>query len=177
MFAASRHGHVARMNVKIEIERSAIVPVNYDQARSLLLDVEDTIRLFPKLRRLTRQRDGSHLWEMAPIGSKVANISHAVSFAARFVVEPDQGLVHWKPVKGKGNASIEGCLQVKPHGAQTDMSLRVSGDLRDVPVPLMFRLVAPPFIQGKFSALIEHYFVKLGHALELPPEAIRAASR
>lgn len=164
------------MNVNIEIERRTVVPVGYDQARSLLDDVEGTIRLFPKLRRLTRQKDGSHLWEMAPIGSKVANIAHEVSFAAHFMTKPDQGLVQWKPVKGRGNAQIEGRLQVRPRGSQTDMSLRVAGVLRDVPVPLMFRLVAPPFIQGKFTALVEHYFVSLGEQLGVPDETIRAAT-
>jgi carbon monoxide dehydrogenase subunit G len=161
------------MNVEIEIERSATVPVAYAQAQALLHDVENTIRLFPKLRKLTRQKDGSYLWELAPIGSKVANISHEVSFAARFVVDPQEGLVHWKPVKGKGNARIEGRLQLRPHGQATAMSLRVNGDLYDVPVPLMFRLVAPSFIQGKFAALVERYFVKLGESLGLPDEAMR----
>jgi carbon monoxide dehydrogenase subunit G len=165
------------MNVEIEIERSMTVPVAYAQAQALLHDVENTIRLFPKLRRLTRQKDGSYLWELAPIGSKVANISHDVSFAARFVVDPQEGLVHWKPVKGQGknpgNARIEGRLQLRPHGAATAMSLRVNGDLYDVPVPLMFRLVAPPFIQGKFAALVERYFFRLGESLGLPDEAIR----
>jgi hypothetical protein len=164
------------MNVKIEIERSAMLPVSYSQVHELLRDVEGTIRLFPKLRKLTRQKDGSHLWELAPIGSKVANIAHEVSFAARFAADPDKGLVQWKPVKGKGNASIEGRLQVKARGEQTHMTLRVWGDLHEVPVPLMFRLVAPAFIQGKFAALVERYFVKLGESLGVPDEAIRAAT-
>jgi carbon monoxide dehydrogenase subunit G len=169
------------MNVEIEIERSVTVPVAYAQAQALLHDVENTIRLFPKLRKLTRQKDGSYLWELAPIGSKVANISHEVSFAAKFVVDPQEGLVEWKPVKGQGknqgrnpgNARIEGRLQLRPHGQATAMSLRVNGDLYDVPVPLMFRLVAPPFIQGKFAALVERYFLKLGESLGLPDEVIR----
>jgi hypothetical protein len=164
------------MNVNIEIERSTLLPVNFAQVQVLLQDVEGTIRLFPKLRRLTRQKDGSHLWEMAPIGSRVANISHEVSFAARFLADPDKGLVQWKPVKGRGNAHIEGRLQVKPRGAQTGMSLRVAGELREVPVPLMFRLVAPPFIQGKFTALVERYFISLGEQLGVPDDVIRAAA-
>ena len=163
------------MNVKIEIERSTLVPVPYDETKALLQDVEGTIRLFPRLRKLTRQKDGSHLWELAPIGSRVANISHEVSFAARFVVEPDKGLVLWKPVKGRGNASIEGRLHLRPRDYLTHMTLRVNGDLRDVPVPMMFRLVAPAFIQGKFTAMVEQYFVKLGESLGVPDDAIREA--
>lgn len=164
------------MNVKIEIERSSLVPVTYAEAQTLLQDVETTIRLFPKLRKLTRQKDGSHLWELAPIGSKVANISHEVSFAAKFVVDAGKGLVHWKPVKGKGNAHIEGQLQLRERQGQTHMSLSVKGELRDVPIPLMFRLVAPAFIQGKFAALVEHYFVKLGRELGVSDEAISAVA-
>jgi carbon monoxide dehydrogenase subunit G len=164
------------MNVKIEIERSSLVPVKYTEAQLLLQDVESTIRLFPKLRKLTRQKDGSHLWELAPIGSKVANISHEVSFAAKFLADADKGLVQWRPVKGKGNAHIEGRLQLQAHGVQTHMSLRVQGELREVPIPLMFRLVAPAFIQGKFAALVEHYFIKLGKELGVPDEALSAAA-
>lgn len=167
------------MNVKIEIERKTLLPVNYSAARALLDDAESTIRLFPKLRKLTRQKDGSFLWELEAIGSKVAGIAHEVSFAARFLVEPDKGVVQWKPVKGQGknpgNAAIEGRLQIRPRGEQTEMSLRVNGELYDVPVPLMFRLVAPAFIQGKFAALVERYFVKLGQSLGVPDEVIRAA--
>ncbi len=164
------------MNVKIEIERSSLIPVNFSEAQVLLQDVESTIRLFPKLRRLTRQKDGSHLWELAPIGSKVANISHEVSFAAKFMVDSSKGLVHWRPVKGKGNAHIEGQLQMHEREGHTHMSLCVNGELRDVPIPLMFRLVAPAFIQGKFAALVEHYFVKLGRELGLPEDGINAAT-
>lgn len=164
------------MNIKIEIERSATLPAPYARVQELLKDVEGTIRLFPKLRKLTRQADGSHLWELAPMGSKAARIVHEVSFAAKFVVDVKKGLVQWKPVKGQnknqGNASIEGRWQVQPRGDGTHMSLRVWGELRDVPVPLMFRLVAPAFIQGKFAALVERYFVKLGETLDLSPDAL-----
>lgn len=160
------------MNIKIEIERSATLPVPYARVQELLKDVEGTIRLFPKLRKLTRQADGSHLWELAPMGSRAARIAHEVSFAAKFVVDVKKGLVQWKPVKGKGNASIEGRWQVQPRGQGTHMTLRVWGELRDVPVPLMFRLVAPAFIQGKFAALVERYFVKLGETLDLSPDTL-----
>ena len=38
----------------------------------------------------------------------------------------------------------------------------MKGELADVPVPLMYRLVAPAFIQGKFTALIDSFLDKLG---------------
>lgn len=166
------------MKVSIEIERSATLPVPCARLDHMLEDVEGTIRMFPKVRKLSRQPDGSHLWEMAPIGSRVANIRHEVSFVARFAVDSNKRLVQWKPVKGqgrdRGNASIEGRWELKPRGDQTHMTLRVWGELRDVPVPLMFRLVAPAFIQGKFAALVERYFVKLAEVLDLPPHAVLA---
>jgi hypothetical protein len=39
---------------------------------------------------------------------------------------------------------------------------------------MMLRVVAPPFIQGRFASLIEGYFVRLNRRLGL--KATRAAS-
>jgi hypothetical protein len=162
------------MDVSIEIERSDTIPAAYARVRTLLNDVPRAIRLFPKLRQLTEVGKDAYLWEMSPIGSRVAKIAHEVSFATKFVIEPDKGRVRWKPLPGRGNAEIEGCWQLQPHGNDTHMTLRVWGDLHDVPVPLIFRPLASPYIQGKFAAMLEHYFDRLEASLDLPRRSLPA---
>lgn len=144
------------MKVNLKIQRSVEVPAPYERVIALFEDLETTIRRFPKLRKLKKLGELAYLWEMAPIGSRVANILHEVSYAAQYSIDLKKGRLSWKPLPQHGNASIEGAFQVERRGDQlTQLTFNVSGELRDVPVPLMYRLVAPPFIQGKFTHLVD----------------------
>lgn len=153
------------MKVNISIARSVDMPTGIARARSLLDDYENTIRRFPKLRKLTPLDRQSYLWEMAPIGSKAAGISHEVSYAARYEVRADAGELVWTPLPRHGNAVIEGRMRVQSRGSGSRLSFDVRGELRDVPVPLMYRLVAPPFIQGKFTRLVDVFLEQTRDAL------------
>jgi carbon monoxide dehydrogenase subunit G len=143
------------MKVNIQVSRSVDVSAPMERVRTLLDDYENTIRRFPKLRKLTALEPDAYLWEMAPIGSRTAGIAHEVRYAARYVVKPEQGLLEWKPLPKHGNATIEGRMHLQTRGKGTRLSFDVKGELRDVPVPLMYRLVAPPFIQGTFTRLVD----------------------
>lgn len=149
------------MKVTIQIERCIEMPIPYEQALALMRDMENSIRLFPKLRKLSKVGEAGLLWEMDAIGSRIANIQHEVSFAADFQTRLEQGLVEWKALPKHGNASIDGCWTMKDRGGQTQMSFRVSGQLHEVPVPFMYRLVAPAFIQAKFAAMVERFLEKI----------------
>ncbi len=153
------------MNVDIKIERSVEIAASDARVRVLLDDLEGTLKRFPKLRRLTRIGDDGYLWEMKPIGSKAARISHEVVYAARYQVDMRKQQVRWVPVAGKGNATIEGELRLEPQGATTRLSFQVQGRLRDVPVPLMYRLLAPAFIQGKFTRLVDTFLEETREAV------------
>lgn len=162
--SGNRRG-VAAVKVPIEIERELEVEgVPIERARILIDDLEGTIKRFPKLRELKPLGGSAYLWEMDPIGT--AGIEHEVSYAAEYEVSPEQGLVSFTPVRGHGNALIEGYLKVVPgqdNGLQ--LSFRVKGTLYDVPVPLVYRLAAPPVIQGIFKRLVERYLEKLRDAV------------
>lgn len=148
------------MKVNISIARSVDLPIGFDRARVLLDDYPTTIRRFPKLRKLTPLDERSLLWEMAPIGSTAAGISHEVRYAARYTLDAEAGELVWTPLPKHGNAVIEGQMRLQPRGAGTRLSFDVRGELRDVPVPFMYRLVAPPFIQGKFTRLVDVFLDK-----------------
>lgn len=149
------------MNITIDIERHKTVPVPQVQFAGLLGDIEGTLKRFPKLRKLTPLGAQDYRLDMHTIGSSVARIAHDVSFGARCVADPARAGMSWKSLPGVGNAQIEGQVSVAGEGQSTRITLRVRGELHDVPVPLMYRLVAPAFIQGKFSALIDAFLGKL----------------
>ena len=153
------------MKVNIEIERSAIVPVPYKQVEPLLKDLEGTIGRFPKLKKLTKLADNSYFWEMRTIGSRIANIAHDVSYGAEYRVDLPRGELSWKPVPNKGNATIEGFFRITADSDTTKLTFRVRGELHDVPVPLLYRMVAPPFIQGKFTRLVDTFLEDTRDAL------------
>ncbi len=153
------------MNIDISIARSVEVAAPLDRVNTLLEDYEQTIRRFPKLRKLTPLGEDAFLWEMAPIGSKIANIAHQVSYAARYQVDPGNGRLSWQPLPQHGNARIEGQFRLIGAGAVTRLDFEVRGQLREVPVPLIYRLVAPPFIQGKFTRLVDVFLEQTRDAL------------
>jgi hypothetical protein len=149
------------VNIKIDIERHKTVPVSQAQLANLLSDIEGTLKKFPKLRKLHPLGEQDYRLDMQTIGSSVAKIAHDVSFGARCSADPAKSTLSWKPLPKVGNAQLEGHFQLAGEGKSTRLSLRVRGELHDVPVPLMYRLVAPAFIQGKFSALIDGFLDKL----------------
>lgn len=153
------------MKVSIAIERSLDVPAPLARLQPLMADIEGTVRRFPKLRRLRKLKPSQYVWEMEPIGSRIANISHEVVYGAHYKVDAARGELSWTPLPQQGNASIEGWFRIEPRGAHSRISFKVTGELRDVPVPLMYRLVAPAFIQGKFTRLVDIFLENTREAL------------
>lgn len=154
------------MKVPLRIDRSLTVDVPLPQALVLLDDLEATIRRFPKLKRLRKLAEHRYVWEMDTIGSRMAKIAHNVSYGAAYTVDRKAARLDWQPIPGEGNARIGGSLRlagIAPR--QTRLSFVVDGELQDVPVPLMYRLVAPPFIQGKFTSLVDRFLEQTAQAL------------
>ena len=152
------------MNIDIAIARSVDIAAPRARVAALIADLEGTIRRFPKLKRLKKLGEREYLWEMAPIGSRLARIAHEVSYGARYTIDAARGLVSWQPVPRQGNASIEGEFRLEEMGKSTRLSFRVEGELRDVPVPLLYRVVAPAFIQGKFTRLVDVFLERTAEA-------------
>lgn len=145
------------MKVDIEIERSTTVALPAAQVRRLFDDIETTISRFPKLKKLSRVGPDQYVWELKTIGSRMAKIAYDVTYGAHYRLSADGSELSWTPLPKQGNASIAGAFQVLEHAAGSEIRFKVKGQLRDVPVPLIYRLVAPPFIQGKFNHLVETF--------------------
>ena len=157
------------MKVSIAIERSIEVPAPVARVQTLFKDLEGTIGRFPKLRKLSKLGNNEYLWEMGAIGSSIANIAHEVSYAAKYNVDLKNNQLTWQPIPKTGNANIEGAFKLADHGDKTQLTFRVRGDLYDVPVPLMYRLLAPAFIQGKFTRLVDIFLERTSEALLQEP--------
>jgi hypothetical protein len=156
------------MQVSIAIERSLSVPLAYERVIALFGDLEGTIRRFPKLKRLTRLGERAYLWELQTIGSRLANVAHDVSYAARYRVDAAHGQLSWEPLPGHGNAAIAGSFHLDRQGPGTRLDFTVRGELYEVPVPLIYRPLAPPFIQGKFTRLVDIFLERTRAALLEP---------
>lgn len=155
------------MNVSLDIKRSLLIPVPVAQALPLLDDLEALLGRFPKLRRLTPLGAQRYRWEMETIGSRMAKIAHNVVYGAEYEVDRAAGCLRWKPLEGEGNARLAGSFSIISKGAAaTELCIEVAGELREIPVPLMYRLVAPPFIQGKFTSLADRFLAETGAALQ-----------
>jgi carbon monoxide dehydrogenase subunit G len=154
------------MKVNIAIQRSLDIDVVPAKVKTLFKDLETTIGRFPKLRTLKKLGPDQYLWEMNPIGSKIANIAHEVRYGAHYTVDAKAGTLSWKPIAKQGNASIEGGFRVVESGSGSRLEFTVKGELFDVPVPLMYRLVAPAFIQAKFAALVDAFLERTRDALK-----------
>jgi hypothetical protein len=153
------------MKVTIATERSVEAPVPLSRVLPLLDDLESTIKRFPKLRTLKPIGKDAYLWEMNPIGSKLAKIAHEVSYGAKYSIDRKQNQVSWVPVPKQGNATIEGWFRFDGDESTTRLTFKVSGELDEVPVPLLYRAVAPAFIRGKFAALVDIFLERTRDAL------------
>jgi hypothetical protein len=152
------------MKVSIAIERSLRVPGPIRRLTPMLADLEGTLRHFPRLSTLTPLGDQVYLWQMKRIGSRTANIQHEVRYAARYHVDTRKRQLTWEPVPGHGNAHIGGKLSLETDGDAALLHIRVQGELLDVPVPLLYRPLAGPFIQGKFACLVDGFLENLRDA-------------
>ena len=154
------------MKVNIAITRSLDIDLPPAKVKALFKDLEGTIGRFPKLRNLKKLGPDQYLWEMNAIGSKIANIAHEVRYGAHYTVDAKKGELSWKPIAKQGNASIEGAFRVLEAGSGARLEFKVKGELFDVPVPLMYRLIAPTFIQAKFAALVDVFLERTRDRLQ-----------
>ena len=113
------------MNIKLDIERRLLLPVDHARAATLLDDLEATIGRFPNLKKLTKLGANQYRWDLRTMGVRIARIAHDLSYAATYEIDSKAGAIRWKPLPGHGNALIGGEIRLAPNGAQTEMTFKV----------------------------------------------------
>lgn len=150
------------MNVTVEFKQGFRVPASPAAVFDLLADVPRSVGHFPELKQLVPLGEGAYRWEMKPLGA--AGISHQVIYASRYVADAASRSVIWTPVKKVGNGQIEGRWLYKADRAGTAIDFATVGEL-EVPVPLLLRAVAAPFVQGEFRRQVQRYLDNIRAAL------------
>lgn len=153
------------MNIKLDLERRRLLPVAHGTAMLLLDDLEATLGRFPNLKALTRLGPDQYRWDLKTMGVRVAKIAHDLSYAAHYSVDRPAGAIRWKPLVGHGNALIGGEIRITDNGRDTAIVFRIDGVMHDVPVPLLYRPLAGPFIVDKLGTLIDRYLAATAAAL------------
>lgn len=163
------------MNVDIAINRSKSLPVAEAQALELLENVESALQYFPKLKKLRALGDGLYEWQMKTIGSRAARVAYDTRFTARTRLAEDR--LSWVPAKtsSASNAELAGEIIVAAEGEHSRLTIKVSGTLQDVPVPLLYRPMAAPFIRGKFISLADGFLENVAAALTASEASVGGA--
>lgn len=165
------------MNITLDLERRRLLPVPHAKALTLLDDLETTLGRFPNLKGLTRLGPDQYRWDLRTMGVRIARIAHDLSYAAHYRVDREAGAIRWKPLPGHGNALIGGEIRIADNGDDTAMVFRIDGVMHDVPVPLLYRPLAGPFIVDKLGTLIDRYLAATATALAGAPEPVATTGK
>lgn len=164
------------MNITLDLERRRLLPVDHATALSLLDDLDAMLSRFPNLRALTRLGPDQYRSDLKTMGVRIARIAHDLSYAAQYRVDRSRGTLLWTPLAGHGNAEIGGEIRIADNGRDTAITFRIEGVMRDVPVPLLYRPLAGPFIVDKLGSLIDRYLAATAAALVGGPAPAPAAA-
>lgn len=147
----------------IEINRRFQTDAAFDAVWALLSDTPRCIAHYPKLQRLVPLGESRYRWELTPIGAK--GFSHQVVYAADYRQQRETGRVEWTPVPRIGNAQIRGHWQLEDQGGTTAVTLHTTGEV-EIPVPLLLRGLAKPFVKQEFDRHIERFVGSIQRELE-----------
>ena len=151
------------VNVNVKIEKSFKVACSAKKAFEQLVDVADTVALFPKLDKIVDLGDDVWRWEMAKIGA--AGISHQVKYAVKYTND-GKSTVDWDPVPGEGNATVSGGWIIKADGAKAcNISFRSTGEF-EMPVPRLMKGIAEGIVRSEFDAQVGTFLDRVRAKLE-----------
>ncbi|HEU0195869.1 MAG TPA: hypothetical protein VFQ88_01465 [Nevskiaceae bacterium] len=162
------------MDVQISIHRDITVAVSLSEAIAALGQVEAVLRRFPKLAELKAVGADQYHWKMETIGSHIARVAYDAEFRVHTSFDAGTGCLSWQPVAGFGNTELHGSVRAADAHGQTRIEAEVAGRLTRVPVPLLYRPMAAPFIQGKFQFLVEGFLENLRDSLALTAHSAAA---
>jgi carbon monoxide dehydrogenase subunit G len=150
------------ITVQIELERSFTVPKDIDTVFTLISNVPESGKHFPKVDKLTDIGDNCFRWELNKIG--VGDYAIQTSYACKYVSDPKKYSVVWTPIKGEGNGIVSGSWTVEKDGTGTKMHFHSAAEVT-LPLPGLLKLALTPVVKMEFTSMAETYIKNLKGAL------------
>ena len=145
--------------VTINVKREFEVNSPYDKVFDTLANVPVSVSYFPKVDRLEDMGDGVFKWEMDKVG--VDKYSIQTVYACKYISDKAAGWVKWEPVKGVGNALVNGEWNIKSlEAGKTKINFASKGDLT-IPLPGLLKFIIAPVVSMEFESLIDKYHKNL----------------
>lgn len=146
------------ITVDIDLGYEFAVKAPYKEVFDLLADVPTSVSHFPKVEQLSDLGDGVYKWEMEKVGTAQVHIQTV--YASKYVADRTKGTVVWTPVKGVGNALVNGQWTIVDQKKSTALTLKIQGQLT-VPLPALMKMVVKPVVESEFEKLVEQYIDNL----------------
>lgn len=146
------------ITVDIDLGYEFAVKAPYKEVFDLLSDVPTSVSHFPKVEQLSDLGDGVYKWEMEKVGTAQVHIQTV--YASKYVADRTKGTVVWTPVKGVGNALVNGQWTIVDQKKSTALILKIQGQLT-VPLPALMKMVVKPVVESEFEKLVEQYIDNL----------------
>lgn len=148
------------MTVSVDIELGYEFNVKASPAEvfEVLADVPLSVSHFPKVDKLVDLGDGAYRWEMQRVGTQQIGIQTV--YACKYVSDARKGTVTWTPVKGVGNAQVQGSWKIGSKKGGASIVFRTSGTV-NVAMPALMRVIVAPVVTSEFEGLVEKYIDNL----------------
>ncbi len=149
--------------VTVKIRRTLRVNWSPEQAFEMVADVPRSASHFPGLERLEDKGDGIYRWHLASF--KVGKFTFPVSYAARYIPDPDAGTVTWSTDAGSKNTRADGQWVVTPDGDGTRLEFQ-NRLVVVLPVPRMIARMANKIARDMTEKQIGAYLKRISRAMD-----------
>ena len=146
------------VHVPFDLAYEMDVRADADAVYAVLADVPLSVSHFPKVDKLVDMGEGVYRWEMQRVGT--AQVGIQTVYACKYVSDRKKGTVTWTPVKGVGNAQIQGSWKLSDRKGATNIVFKTAGKV-DVAMPALMKVIVVPVVNGEFEKLVEKYIDNL----------------
>jgi len=146
------------VNVDFDLKFDFDVTCSSEKVFEVLADVPKSAGHFPKVDQLVDLGDNKFRWEMQKIGTKQLHLQTV--YACQYVDDQEELSVKWTPLKGVGNAQIQGEWQIRQQDSGTQITLINKGTII-APMPALMKKIVKPIVLSQLELQIKEYIENL----------------
>ncbi len=152
------------MDLTIAVRRELDLGWPRDQVFELIADVPRSAGHFPGLRALDDLGDGVYRWRLESF--RLKQFSFAVSYAARYVPDPEAGTVVWTTFDDGGNTKADGRWVLgEPSGDRVRLRFENTIQLK-LPIPRLLARVAKGVVRDMSERQVDTYLKRISATME-----------